>query len=376
MAGPLLTATRYNDTELPLPYVELFTKPTPFDRLARFSRGLGAIAASAGYDPAVDVWVKREDLMAIGLGGNKLRNLEFHVGAAIAHGADTLVTAGRGRANHCRLTAAAAARAGLRCILVLSGPAPAVPSPNERICELVGADMRYAADSTVLSRDVLLSATLAQLRAEQAVPYEVELGASGVVGASGQVLAAMELAGQLEAAELSADFVFVGAATGGTYAGLQVGLWRAGLHTRVIGVPTYFSSAASESAFRGYLVWLMSELHELWGDGDANGSAPWNVEPLLDDLTEWLPYGIGSPEALAAGRLLGGTEGIPADPVYTARVAASIVAWARAGRLAGKTVVLWDGGGTPALFEDYGPPANEYGAGTRHPSGATENRGG
>ena len=364
MVSPLITATRSDGTELTLPHVDLFTKPTPFEPLARFSRGLGAIAASAGHDPAVEVWAKREDLMSIGLGGNKLRNLEFHVGAALAQGADTLVASGRGRANHCRLTASAAARAGLRCVLVLSGPAPTTPSPNERICELFGAEMRYAADSSSLSRDLLLGATLAQLRADRAAPYEVPLGASGLVGASGQVLAGMELAGQLKAAGLSADYVFVGLATGGTYAGLRVGLWRAGLSTEVIGVPTYLSSEPSDSSFRGYLVQLMTELRELWDDGDVDGRAPWNPEPVLDDLSEWLPYGIGSPEALAASRLLGGTEGIPADPVYTARVAASLVAWARAGRFAGRTVVLWHGGGTPALFEDYGLLANAHGVAT------------
>ena len=121
----------------------------------------------------------------------------------------------------------------------------------------------------------------------------------------------------------------------------------------MIGVPTYLSSAPSESAFRGHLVQLMSELRERWGEGRSSGRR-WSDDIVLDDLTSWLSYGTASPEATAAAHLLGGTEGIPADPVYSARVAAGVAAWARAGRLVRKTVVLWHGGGTPALFEDYG----------------------
>ena len=343
-----------SDAALPLPHVELFAKPTPLEHLPRFSRALGALAADAGHDPAVEVWMKREDLMSIGLGGNKLRNLEFHVGVALAQGADTLVTSGRGRANHCRLTAAAAARAGLRCVLVLSGPRPAEPSPNERVCELLGAELRYASDSAAATRHTLLREVLAEIRVGQSVPYLVELGASGVVGASGQVLAGIELSDQLRTLGVSPDYLFVGLATGGTYAGLRVAIWRAGLAMTVIGVPTYFSAAPSESAFRDHLVLLMSELRGLWSDDRSAGRSSWSDEIVLDDQTSWLPYGTASPEAAAAAHLLGGTEGIAADPVYTARVAAGIAAWARAGRLERRTVVLWHGGGTPALFEDYG----------------------
>ena len=175
-----------------------------------------------------------------------------------------------------------------------------------------------------------------------------------MVGASGQVLAGLELADQLCTLGVLPDYLFVGLATGGTYAGLRVALWRAGLATTVIGVPTYFSTAPSESIFRRHLRLIMAELRELWGEGRSAGGSRWSDEIVLDDLTSWLPYGSTSPEAAAAAHLLGGTEGIAADPVYTARVAAGIAAWARAGRLERRTVVLWHGGGTPALFEDYG----------------------
>ncbi len=338
----------------PLPRVQLFSKPTPLERLPRFSNAVGSVASDAGHDPAVDVWIKREDLMSVGLGGNKLRNLEFHLGAARARGADTIVASGRGRANHCRLAAAAAARSGLRCVLVLSGPRPAEPSPGERMCELFGAELRYSSDASVACRNTLLASVLAEIREGKGVPYVVELGASGAVGASGQVLAAFELLDQLDARALSPDYVFVGAATGGTYVGLQTGFSMAHARAVVIGVPTYFSSAPSESAFRDHLTLLTSELRELWGATQAVEADPGPQMIVLDDLTTWLPYWTASPEATVAAELLARTEGVAADPVYTARSVAAILAWARAGRLERKTVVLWHGGGTPALFEDYG----------------------
>jgi 1-aminocyclopropane-1-carboxylate deaminase/D-cysteine desulfhydrase-like pyridoxal-dependent ACC family enzyme len=341
--------------QAPLPRVELFSPPTPLDPLPRFGEALRAIAAEGGHDGPTDVWMKREDLIGIGLGGNKVRNLEFHLGAAVEGGADVAVTSGRGRANHCRLTAAAAARAGLRCVLVLSGPRPLTPSPNERILELLGAELRYAEDESLDRREELLAQVVEELRAAGSTPYLVPLGASGPVGASGQVVAGLELADQLAAAGITADSVLVGAATGGTYSGLRVGLWLAGSGARVIGVPTYFSSAGSEVDFRRHLAELLVELRALWAP-DGGEAAAWDDQVVLDDLTDWLPYWTASSAATAAARLLGMTEGICAEPVYTARVLAAAVAWARAGRLDSQTVVLWHGGGTPALFEDYGAP--------------------
>ena len=96
-----------------LPRFALIDGPSPLQRLPRFSAALGG---------TVDVWIKREDLLPLAFGGNKLRNLEFLVGEALAEGADTLVTSGRRWSNHCRLTAAAGAKAGLAVHLVLTGP--------------------------------------------------------------------------------------------------------------------------------------------------------------------------------------------------------------------------------------------------------------
>ena len=101
-------------------------------------RAAGA-ASSAALGGRAEIWIKREDLLPLAFGGNKLRNLEFLVGAALADGADTLVTAGRRWSNHARLTAAAGARAGLEVHLVLSGPPSTRPTRASVLDELLGA---------------------------------------------------------------------------------------------------------------------------------------------------------------------------------------------------------------------------------------------
>src|SRR4249919_2960833 len=115
-----------------LPRFPLLDGPSPLQRLERFSAAIGGDA---------EVWIKREDLLPLAFGGNKLRNLELLVGAALAEGADTLITSGRRWSNHCRLTAAAGAKAGLAVHLVLTGPPPAPgdEGPNQRLDALLGA---------------------------------------------------------------------------------------------------------------------------------------------------------------------------------------------------------------------------------------------
>ena len=114
-----------------IPRFRLFDAPSPVAPLPRLSAALGG---------RTEIWVKREDLLPLAFGGNKLRNLEFLVGAALAEGADTLVTSGRRWSNHCRLTAAAGAAAGLAVELVLSGPPASVPGPGVRLMTGVRGD--------------------------------------------------------------------------------------------------------------------------------------------------------------------------------------------------------------------------------------------
>src|SRR6478736_4538550 len=161
----------------------LLDGPSPLAPLPRFSAALGG---------RVEVWMKREDLLPLAFGGNKLRNLEFLVGAAVAEGADTLITTGRRWSNHARLTAAAGAQAGLEVHLVLSGPATNPPNPGVVLDGLLGAAVHQTMTDDRTEREAMVERVVADLRAAGRRPYVIGVGGSGAIGTAGQVLAAIE----------------------------------------------------------------------------------------------------------------------------------------------------------------------------------------
>ena len=159
------------------PRFALLDGPSPLAPLARLSAALGGRA---------ELWIKREDLLPLAFGGNKLRNLEYLVGAALAEGADTLVTSGRRWSNHARLTAAAGARAGLEVHLVLSGPPADPPNPGVVLGELLGATVHQAATDDRAERAALLERGRGgPARRPAGGRGVVGVGGSGVVGAVG-----------------------------------------------------------------------------------------------------------------------------------------------------------------------------------------------
>jgi len=333
-----------------LPRFRLFETASPLHRLDRLAAALGG---------RTELWIKREDLLPLAFGGNKLRNLEFLVGAALAEGADTLVTAGRRWSNHCRLAAAAGARAGLDVHLVLSGP-PAtghdgreIRNPGRVIDELLGAtvDQLETAERTV--RDAAVSSVADALRRAGRRPYVIPVGGSGLPGAAGQVLAARELLDQAGTAGITGpggttgttgaapDAVVVPSATGGTQAGLLAGLRASGSPAEVVGVLVARPDAELGPAIEGTL----SEL------GTLTGVPVDPAEIILDARQLGAGYGIRSADADAAAQLLARSEGILVDPIYTAKALAGLVRAVRDGRWDGRRVVFWHAGGTPGLFE-------------------------
>jgi 1-aminocyclopropane-1-carboxylate deaminase/D-cysteine desulfhydrase-like pyridoxal-dependent ACC family enzyme len=318
------------------PRFPLLDGPSPLAPLPRFSAALGGRA---------EIWIKREDLLPLAFGGNKLRNLEFLVGAAVADGADCLVTTGRRWSNHARLTAAAGAVAGLEVHLVLSGPATDPPSPGIRLDGLLGATVHQGVTDDRAERAALADRVVTDLRATGRRPYVVAVGGTGVVGAVGQVLAGLELAGQVEAASFVPGTVVVPSATGGTQAGLLVGLRTAGVATAVHGF-----AVTPPDDLRPVVSSLVREL------GELPGLARVDERDVVVDGTQ-LGGGYGRPTEAAteATRLLARTEGILVDPIYTAKALAGLITLVRDGYLDGQPVVFWHAGGTPGLFEPLDP---------------------
>ena len=317
-----------------LPRFPLLDGPSPLQRLDRFSAALRGDA---------EIWIKRDDLLPLAFGGNKLRNLEFLVGAALAEGADTLITSGRRWSNHCRLTAAAGARAGLDVHLVLSGPprAPGDEGPNQRLDELLGATVHVTATSDRAERAATVDRLAAEVTAAGRRPFVIGVGGTGPIGAAGQVLAGLEVVEQLRAAGIADVSVVLPSATGGTQAGVQAGVELS--TTNGVGRVQGIAVAAPATELRPVVLALLDGLAGLLGTELRRDVA------IADD---WLGDGYGRPTAAAgeATRLLARTEGILVDPIYTAKALAALIDGVRAGALRGP-VVFWHAGGTPGIFE-------------------------
>jgi L-cysteate sulfo-lyase len=308
------------------PRFRLFDAPSPLQPVPRFCDSV--------LDGRVELWIKREDLIPLAFGGNKIRNLEFLVGAALTEGADTLITSGRRWSNHARLTAAAGARAGLAVHLVLSGPQVEPPGPGIRLAEAFGATVHRLVSADRKEREAMVADVAARVTAEGGRPYVIGVGGTGSVGAYGQLLAARELLDQGSTVSLGIDRVLLATATGGTQAGLLAGLPPTVAVTGMV-------VARSADELRPVIARTAADL----------GRA---VDPDAIDLDErHIGAGYGRPTAVAqtAGDLLARTEAILVDPIYTAKALAGLIAGVRSGAWDGERIVFWHAGGLPGLFE-------------------------
>jgi 1-aminocyclopropane-1-carboxylate deaminase/D-cysteine desulfhydrase-like pyridoxal-dependent ACC family enzyme len=288
-----------------------------------------------------ELWIKREDLGPLAFSGNKLRNLEFLLGAALADGADTVITSGRRWSNHCRLTAAAGAKLDLQVEIVVSGP-PVAHSPNLALIQELGATVHQAATDDRRERETLVARIREAAEAAGRRVRVIPVGGSEPVGAWGHVLAALEVAQQAAAAGFSPDAIVLPTATGGTQAGLLVGSML-GIHPSpaIQGIVVAKSSAELRPVIEG----LVRSLSTMAG-----------IDPPIDRIEledgQLGPgYGVPTDAAAEAARLLARSEGTLVDPVYTAKGLAGLVAMVRSGRLDGRRAIFWHGGGLPALFE-------------------------
>ncbi|HEX9262765.1 MAG TPA: D-cysteine desulfhydrase family protein, partial [Candidatus Binatia bacterium] len=253
------------------------------------------------------------------------------------------VTAGAAQSNHCRQTAAAAARAGLRCELLLNGTKPELPNGNLLLDELLGARIHWVQRS---EREAKLSQIPDELRKQGGKPYVIPVGGSNGVGATGYVLAMMELTEQLNEMNRRVDHLIFASSSGGTQAGIVVGARVTGFKSKLHGVSIDKDDSDGASYER--------ELADI-----ANETAKYvgfNAQFAADDFTvayDYLGsgYGIVSDLEREAIRLLASREGIVLDPVYTGRAMGALLDLIRKKAFrSDETVLFWHTGGAPALF--------------------------
>jgi D-cysteine desulfhydrase len=313
-----------------LPRTALAHLPTPLEPLPRLSRTLGG----------PKLYIKRDDQTGLAGGGNKTRKLEFLVGEALAQGADCLLTAGAVQSNHCRQSAAAAAKHGMRCVLVLRGTPPAEVTGNLLLDEILGAEIVWAGDRA--REDVLAEAAEAE-RAAGRKPFAFPIGGSTPLGAMGYVLAMEEALEQARALHVSFDRMVFASSSGGTQAGLVAGAGLSGYAGQVLGISIDESEAWLQTTVAG----LATGAAEL--AGQPRSYAPADIHANADYLGAGYAV-LGQPEREAI-KLFAETEGIMLDPVYTGRAAAGLIDLIRRGVIGGEERVLfWHTGGTPALF--------------------------
>jgi D-cysteine desulfhydrase len=312
-----------------IPRLNFAHLPTPIETLPRLSKFLGG----------PHLLVKRDDQTGLAFGGNKTRKLEFLLAEARDKGAETLISGGALQSNHCRQTAAAAARFGFDCVLVLTGNQPEQPSANLMLDRLFGAEIVYVADRK--DRDRILQETFDRATNEGKEPYLVPYGGSNATGALGYAFAMKELMDQ----NANADWIVFATSSGGTHAGLLLGQRVFGFSGRILGI----SIDESEE-------WLKQEVSQLASaTGEKLGQS---IEVTPADVLAnanycGAGYGVITEQEREAIRLFAEYEGLLLDPVYTGRAAAGMIDLIRKGFFeTSETVMFLHTGGQPALFAD------------------------
>ncbi len=307
--------------------------PTPFEELPRLRAALGKAAPR--------LFIKRDDYTGAGLGGNKVRKLEYVLAQAQADGAEIVISMGGEKSNHARVTAAMCARLGLPCELVMNPPN--VRHDGLKPANLVADELFGAKIHRVANRDErnALSAELAAryMQAGRRVAL-VPLGASVPLGALGYVRAIGELKPQLEAAHIQLTHIVHASSSGGTQAGIVAGCQLYGLPAQVIGVSPDDPSVSIAAHVADIIAGIGGLL-----------DCAFDHRVTIRDEFVGAGYGIPSDESAKALALVARTEGILLDPVYTAKAMAGLIAMIGDGELtADDTVLFWHTGGQLALF--------------------------
>ena len=309
--------------------VSLGHYPTPIEKLARLGAHLSGPA----------LYVKRDDQSGLATGGNKVRKLEFLFADALAQKCDHVVTLGGPQSNHVRQTAAAAARLGLLCSLVLHGNRPPQRLGNLLLDELLGAKIHWSGART---RDEVAAEVMTGLRQGGVRPYLIPVGGSNGLGALGYAVAMGEAIDQLAAQKLAIDAMVFASSSAGTQAGLVLGAALRGFKGRVLGI----SIDSAEAELKVRVTKIALDALKL---SDAGIAAS---ELAVDVNAGYLGGGysvVGDLERDAI-RSVAQMEGLLLDPVYTGRAMGGLIDLIRRGAFAKtQSILFWHTGGTAAL---------------------------
>jgi L-cysteate sulfo-lyase len=317
------------------PRAKLVTAQTPLDPLARLSDHLG-----------LDLWIKRDDLTGLGMGGNKIRQLEYYIGAALAEQADTILITGAVQSNFVRSAAAAAARSGMKSVLQLEERVPGMggdyyTSGNVFLSRLLGADhIHYPKGEDEVGADANLHDHAKRLRDQGRRPFVIPLGLDNKpLGALGYVNAAGEILDQGP----EFDAIVVASGSGATHSGLLAGLRAYGSDVPVFGICVRRDAGQQKAR----MITLMGKIAGMLPGTDRVDDS----EVLVWDGALSPGYGQVGPQTVAAMSMMAQFEGLFLDPVYTAKTFAGVLGLLSEGKIKpGARVLFVHTGGQPALF--------------------------
>jgi D-cysteine desulfhydrase len=317
-------------TLLNIPKASLGFFPTPLHELPRLSRQLGG----------PQIFIKRDDQTGLALGGNKTRKLQYILGEALSQGCNTIITAGAEQSNHCRQTAAAAARLGLECHLVLGGDEPAKARGNLLLDKIFGCRIHWTKEHR---KGEDIPQIYRQLNAAGKKPYIVPYGGSNELGAIAFAEAFKEMNEQ--SSEAFTHIVFA-SSSGGTQAGLMLGKTILDSACSLVGI-NIDKDLADERPFDQRILSLVSRSAERIGLEHIFTAQ----DLILNDNYLGQGYGLVGDLENEAINITARTEGILLDPVYTGRAMGGLIDMIKSGEIdKDARVLFWHTGGTPALF--------------------------
>lgn len=319
-----------------IPRLTLAQTPTPLEFMENLTRELAG----------PKIYIKRDDCTGLAQGGNKVRKLEFLMADAREKGADSIITVGATQSNHARQTAAAAAKCGMECHVLLKQEVESpdndyASSGNLLLSRLLGAHIyeysKYE-DTEAVRQEVF-----GQLLARGLNPYFIPVGGSTPLGSLGYTVCGLEIAEQMKNINLDAKAIFMATGSAGTQAGLLTGLGLASSRTGVIGINVSRGRQEQEQLVYGLTrkVAILAGLEE--GIGEEQVECDGNfVGP---------GYGLPTPEMIEAVTLVAKCEGILLDPVYTGKAMAGLIERVRGGEFSkSDNIIFLHTGGSPALY--------------------------
>jgi len=306
--------------------------PTPIQYLEKLSKILN-----------FEIYIKRDDNTGLATGGNKTRKLEYLIYNAVENNADTIITTGAQQSNHCRQTAAACASMGLDCHLILRGNEPENIQGNLLLSKLLGAKIHYTGDN---KKEVDFKPLINKLKSKAKKPYIIPYGGSNLTGALGFINAVKELKEQLKGMKKEMDYIFFASSSGGTQAGLTLGIELFNVKTKLMPI-----NIDKEETYGLKLEELVLKLVNQGKDlFKMKKSFTLKDTFVINDYNKY-PYGVFTENENNAINLLAKTHGILLDPVYTGRAFYGMLDYLKKHLEPKSNVLFWHTGGIPALFD-------------------------